>query len=179
MAEAVRIAVSNPGCGVTVHAGEWAGVTDVATAECETLANIRTAVELGVDRLGHGLQMGGNKKLLQAVREAGIHVECNPFGNMRLLDRLQDHPIREFIAAGLAVSLNCDNTLFSGTTVHHHDGGPTRQTAFMVHTLGMDWDTLLGITLASIDAGFNRTVDKEALKCRVREEYMDCVPKGT
>lgn len=175
MSSAIKRVVASRSCGVTLHVAEWAGDVDGETGRCATLANLEAALALGVDRLGHALQMGGCPELIERVKEAGMHVECNPFGNMRLLAQLSDHPVREFVSRGLSVSLNCDNTLFSGTPEYHHDGGPSRQLAYMHYSLGMDWETLREMTLDSVDAAFCPDVDKEALKERIRLQYATLV----
>ena len=101
-----------------------------------------------------------------------MHVECNPFGNTRLLGgALCAHPLREFLAAGVSASVSCDNTLFSGSPRYTHDGGPSRQLAALRHEYGLSWSQLLECTLSAIDAGFDRSVDKEALKQRVAAGY--------
>ena len=114
------------------------------------------------------LQLAGRPELMARVRAAGVHVEANPFANTRLLDGdLLAHPVGAFLEAGLDVSLSCDNTLFSGSPAYTHDGGPSRQLATLRTEYGLSWRQLLRTTLAAIDAGFDRAVDKAALKEQV------------
>lgn len=167
MREIIAAAVASPHCGVTVHAAEWPGQGE-EDGRCETLVNVQDAIDLGVDRVGHALQMAGWTELMDRARAAGVHVEANPFGNTRLLQGdLLAHPVGEFLRAGLSVSMSCDNTLFSGTPAYSHDGGPSRQLATMRSEYGLSWQQLLETTLAAIDAGFDRAVDKASLKARV------------
>ena len=104
-----------------------------------------------------------------------MHVETNPFGNTRLLGgELGPHPIRQFLDAGLSVSMSCDNTLFSGSPAYTHDcGGPSRQLATMRDAYGLSCEQLMGTVLAAIDAGFDRTADKAALKARVTAGWRE------
>jgi adenosine deaminase len=175
MREAIAAAVASPHCGVTVHAAEWPG-EPLEGGGCETLANLETALELGVDRVGHALQLSGRPELMNRLKRGGVHVEANPFGNTRLLGgELGGHPIRQFLDAGLSVSMSCDNTLFSGSPAYVHDGGPSRQLATMMEEYGLSCQQLMDMMLAAIDAGFDRGADKAALRERITAGWREVV----
>ena len=42
---------------------------------CETLANLETAVELGVDRVGHALQLSRRPELMGRLKAAGVAID--------------------------------------------------------------------------------------------------------
>ena len=52
---------------MTLHAGEWPE---------NTVKNINLAVDLGADRIGHGVTLCQDAKLMDLVATKGITVEC-------------------------------------------------------------------------------------------------------
>ena len=56
---------------MSLHAGEWPG----------SLANVRTAIEAGVARIGHGIALAEDDELMAQVRwlsESGVTVDFRP-----------------------------------------------------------------------------------------------------
>ena len=97
------------GLGITVHAGEAAGAASVAEAVFVCRAN----------RLGHGTRLYEDQALQDYVRDRRILVEINLTSNLQthVVARPEQHPLRRYVDAGLAVSLSSDNWLMSGTTI--------------------------------------------------------------
>jgi adenosine deaminase len=97
------------GLGITVHAGEGAGADSVVEAVHRCRAN----------RLGHGTRLYEDPALQDYVRDRRILVEINITSNVQThaVARAEQHPVRRYADAGLAVSLSSDNWLMSGTTV--------------------------------------------------------------
>jgi adenosine deaminase len=97
------------GLGITVHAGEAAGPESVAEAVHRCRAN----------RLGHGTRLYQDRALQDYVRDRRILVEINITSNIQThaVAAAEQHPVRRYADAGLAVSLSSDNWLMSGTTV--------------------------------------------------------------
>ncbi|KAA0165633.1 hypothetical protein FNF27_00819 [Cafeteria roenbergensis] len=95
------------GLGVTAHAGEWPG----------TGSNVFAALSAGASRIGHGIAVGGDAALVQAVIEAGATVECCPTANVGSgrAPSFSAHPIAALMRAGVKVSVSCDNLLASGS----------------------------------------------------------------
>lgn len=91
----------------TIHAGE-----------CGNLENVREAVEMGARRLGHGIALRGDAGLQERIREMGIGIEMCPTSNFQTRAAGPgDYPLKEFLRAGLLVSVNTDNRTVSGTTL--------------------------------------------------------------
>lgn len=97
------------GLGITVHAGEAAGPASVAEAVHRCRAN----------RVGHGTRLREDPVLQAYVRDRRILVEINLTSNLqtRVVARAEEHPLRPYLDAGLAVALSSDNWLMSGTTL--------------------------------------------------------------
>ncbi|MCI5648921.1 MAG: adenosine deaminase [Fusicatenibacter sp.] len=98
----------NLGMPFTIHAGE-----------CQSAKNIEDAVRAGANRIGHGIAMQGNTRLKEMVRDAMIGVELCPISNLqtKAVKNPKEYPIREFLDAGIAVSVNTDNRTVSHTSL--------------------------------------------------------------
>lgn len=88
------------GLGIEVHAGEWAGPESVWDA-----------LECSPDRIGHGVAIFDDPKLLERVQKLGVHVEMCPTSNLKTgsIDRIEDHPVRIANELGLNFSVNTDD----------------------------------------------------------------------
>ncbi|MDY3990483.1 MAG: adenosine deaminase [Lachnospiraceae bacterium] len=89
-----------------IHAGEADGPDSV-----------RAAVSFGAKRIGHGVAMKGQADLQQELKEKGIPVEICPTSNYQTKAVRGTYPLREFIDAGLMVTINTDNRTVSDTTL--------------------------------------------------------------
>jgi adenosine deaminase len=95
--------------GITVHAGESYGP-----------ASIRQALfHCGAHRIGHGVTLRQDPDLLDFVVDHQIPLEMCPTSNVQthVVTSYETHPIAEYVEAGVAVTVNTDNRLFSHTTV--------------------------------------------------------------
>jgi len=179
---AILLALKDESLGVTVHAGEWK----------ESLGNLEHAVNLGVDRIGHGLMLKEDKRLLDMVAKKKIHIECCPVSNVirmkgfkQRCDRdlksfgtgkppklLREHPIKDFIRAGVVCSLNSDNTLLGGTQAYG-PCTPSQQVFRVLNETGVTLDDLrenLEKTIRS-RALFDRRLDTETFSIEVLYEF--------
>jgi adenosine deaminase len=89
------------GLGIEIHAGEWCGPESVWDA-----------LEYGYpDRIGHGVSLFQDPKLLDLVRERRIHVEMCPTSNLKTgsVARIEEHPVRLAHELGLSFSVNTDD----------------------------------------------------------------------
>ncbi|MCI8583231.1 MAG: adenosine deaminase [Dorea sp.] len=96
------------GLPFTIHAGE-----------CGNAANIADAIHVGAGRIGHGIAMGGNPGLQALCREKKIGIEMCPISNLqtRAVESASEYPLREFLNARLAVTINTDNRTVSNTSL--------------------------------------------------------------
>ena len=97
------------GLACIVHAGEAAGP-----------ASIREAIEvLGAVRIGHATTLIQDPALIDEVRALGLTIEACLSSNYQTsaIQRLGDHPIPAYLAAGLKVTLCSDNWLMSDVTL--------------------------------------------------------------
>jgi adenosine deaminase len=94
---------------VTCHAGEAAGPESIEDA----------LNHCGAYRLGHGVRARENPALLDFLVDRQIPFELCPTSNVQTLavESYANHPIREYLDRGAAVTINTDNRLISGTTL--------------------------------------------------------------
>ena len=92
----------------TIHAGE-----------CGRVENVTEAVECGAARIGHGIALRGHQEAMQFCAERRIGIEMCPISNLqtKAVSGWREYPIREFMDAGLWVTLNTDNRMVSNTSI--------------------------------------------------------------
>ncbi len=95
--------------GITIHAGESYGP-----------ASIRQALfKCGAHRIGHGVTLRQDPDLLRYFVDRQIPLEVCPTSNVQthVVPSLEAHPLKSYVKAGVPVTINTDNRLFSRTTV--------------------------------------------------------------
>jgi len=93
--------VREEGVGITVHTGEN---TDAGYVQ-ETIDSYAPS------RIGHGIKIIDDQKLMESVKEKNIHLEICLTSNWltRSVDSIENHPFPEFYQAGISLSLNSDD----------------------------------------------------------------------
>ena len=75
-------------------------------------------MELGPARIGHGIALSKDPELMKTVGRLGIGLELCPTSNFQTRAASPEtYPLRKFLQARLAVSINTDNRTVSGTTL--------------------------------------------------------------
>ena len=88
------------GLGITAHAAEF------------STANLAAALRVpGITRIGHGVYAAADDELLRQVVDSGVTIECCLTSNVVLgaVPSLDEHPIRDFVEAGVPVTLCSDD----------------------------------------------------------------------
>lgn len=111
----------------TIHAGE-----------CGSVQNIIDAVAAGAGRIGHGIAMKGHYHLQRELADKRIGIEMCPISNLqtKAVQSPEEYPIREFLNAGVKVSVNTDNRTVSNTTL-------TKELQFIQKTYGITDEEIL------------------------------------
>jgi adenosine deaminase len=86
--------------GLEIHAGEWAGAESV-----------REALELGADRIGHGVTAFDDPAVIEQLVDRGIHLELCLTSNLKTgaIRSLEAHPLRRAHELGISYSINTDD----------------------------------------------------------------------
>ena len=143
------------GLGITVHAGEdeapWS--IDEAIDFCHA------------QRIGHGLTLIKDEKVIQKVIQKNISIEACPSSNVQidLIPTFKDHPIQKLFDKGVSMTLNTDNRLLTGIEV-------TDEYLRCNEMLGMDWKTLSQIAINGFKAAFLPSDQKKKLVDQIQKE---------
>jgi adenosine deaminase len=93
----------------TAHAGEVAGAQSIIDA----------IDLLGAERIGHGVAARGRADVQALLRDRGVTIDACPTSNeiTGAIAAGDAHPLQEWIAAGVSVSLSSDDPAFFGASV--------------------------------------------------------------
>ena len=96
------------GLRLTAHAGESTGPE-----------SIWAAINIGAERIGHGLSAQHDADLLQVLATRQIPIEINLTSNVRTgcCPAFDAHPLREYFEGGLMVTLNSDDPPMFGSNL--------------------------------------------------------------
>lgn len=127
------------GLQLTCHAGEWGGSEMVA----ETLHDLR------VNRIGHGIHVMQDPKLVAEAVEKGIVFEVCPGSNVSLgaVTGWDAHPIAAMRDAGLKVTVSTDDPPFFHTTM-------TNEFEMLNKTFGWDVDDFAALNNTALAAAY-------------------------
>ena len=94
---------------ITIHAGEAFGPSSIRQA----------LFKCGAHHIGHGTSLWQDEELLRYVVDRQIPLEICPTSNVQthVVEGFEEHPLRRYLEAGVAVTINTDNRLFSRTSV--------------------------------------------------------------
>jgi len=97
------------GLKLTMHAGEWSGA-----------GNVREAIEdLEVDRIGHGIRVLEDPRVVHLARESKVPFEVCMTSNLHsgVVDEIVNHPVRKMLLENLNVTINTDDPSISRITL--------------------------------------------------------------
>lgn len=99
---------ANLGVPFTIHAGEADGAQSV-----------KTALDFGARRIGHGVAAANDAELIQRIKKLGVSIECCITSNLqtKAVLSLDNHPLKRFVDYGINATVNTDNMTVSDTTV--------------------------------------------------------------
>ena len=155
-AEAFAIA-RDAGLGVVPHAGELAGPDEV-----------RSAIELGVDRIQHGVRAVEDPRVLELLAERGTCLDVCPTSNVVLdvYPSLEKHPLPRLLEAGVRCSLGADDPLLFGVDV-------VDEYVAAHERMGVSVARLVGVARASIESSFAPDDVKRDALARIEAWRLD------
>jgi adenosine deaminase len=98
------------GLHLTCHAGE-AGEP----------SNVEEALDLGVERIAHGVIGARDPRIVERVRAEGIVLDMCPTANLKCkaVTSLADHPLPRLVRAGVRCTISTDSRTVADTTLSH------------------------------------------------------------
>lgn len=146
------------GLRLTAHAGETGGLI-------EGPASIWAAINIGAERIGHGLAAQHDAELLQVLAQRQVPIEINVTSNLRTgcCSALDAHPLRRYFDAGLMVTLNSDDPPMFGASLLDE--------FILAHThFGFTLDQLRELAANAVEASFLPPTRKLHLLAQI-EQY--------
>lgn len=139
--------VRRMGMPFTLHAGE-----------CGNPQNVSDSVQVGAKRIGHGIAMRGHRELQRELAAKNIGIEMCPISNLqtKAVNSTAEYPLREFLNAGLKVSINTDNRTVSNTSL-------TKELDFIQKTYGISDEEIPLLMRNAVDTAFIADEVKERL----------------
>ncbi|TET98884.1 MAG: adenosine deaminase [Anaerolineales bacterium] len=137
--QSILASAKQAGLGLTIHAGEWTGAE-----------NVRHAIlELGADRIGHGIRVLDDPQVTSLARERGIPFEVSIDSNYLtgVIPSLDAHPLPQMIQAGLRTVLTTDDPSIFCTTL-------SLEYQHAIDHLGLSLESLKGFSLTAAQAAF-------------------------
>ena len=136
------------GIPFTIHAGEAAGADSV-----------RTAIEFGAARIGHGVRSVEDPELVKLLAEKHIPLEMCPTSNRQThaVEDMSAYPLLRFMEAGIPVTLNTDDPAIEGTEIKE-------EFSYMEKLLGLTADQEKQLYINAVDAAFTTDEVKERLR---------------
>jgi adenosine deaminase len=137
------------GLRLTCHAGEWGGPDMVAD----------TIRDLGVERIGHGVNAHTDAALIDEIAENGIVLEVCPGSNVVLgvAKTWGDHPIAKLRDRGVKVTVSTDDPPFFHTNM-------TNEFNMLSKVFGWVEDDFKALNAAAIDAAFCDDATREKVR---------------
>ncbi len=126
------------GLRLTAHAGETAGP-----------GSIWGALNLRVERIGHGLTAIQDADLMEELAHRQVPIEICLTSNLRtgVCRTIPDHPVRQYFDQGLMITLNTDDPALFGTTL-------TREYQLAQESFGFTDEHLRELARNSFEASF-------------------------
>jgi aminodeoxyfutalosine deaminase len=142
------------------HAGETTGPQTIWEA----------ITDLGAERIEHGITAVHDQELLGYLAEHQIALDVCPTSNvaLKVVDHLDQHPIRELAAAGVPVTVNSDDPPMFATDLNG-------EYAIAARLLDLDQRGVADLARAAVRASFASDATKAALLAEIGQ-YVSARP---
>ena len=142
------------GARLSLHAGETDGPR-----------SIREALDLGSERIGHGVTAIHDPQLVEELAATGMVLEVSPTSNICLgvFPSIAEHPFRALYDAGVQVTINSDDPPMFNTTL-------TNEYLTLAEQHDFSLDELSALSLRAVDAAFLPDADRRRLRAEFEAE---------
>lgn len=142
---------------ITIHAGEATGSDE-----------IMMALDNGAKRIGHGVHLSLDPETIKRVKDSDICFEFCPTSNLQTksLNTYQDVPLRQFMKAGIPVTINSDNMTVSNVN-------SKSEMSIMKRTFNLSKDEVYQLLLNSIYYSFAKPETKRKLKEKLDQRIFE------
>ena len=136
------------GIPFTIHAGEADGPESV-----------KTAIEFGTKRIGHGVRSNEDPKVIELIKNEGVTLEMCPTSNRQThaVEDMSKYPFMDYLNQGIKVTLNTDDMGIERTTL-------ANEFRYMEKNFNLTYEQEKTILMNSINAAFTTKETKDELK---------------
>ncbi len=141
----------------TLHAGEADGPL-----------SIKSAIDIGAIRIGHGVNLYKDANLLKEVIDKQICLEVCPTSNINtnIFSSIKEHPIYEYYKNGVNVTINTDNRTVSNITL-------TNEYYNLINNFDIKIEDLINMNINAIKSSFAINEIKSNILNRLEEFKED------
>jgi adenosine deaminase len=132
----------------TIHAGEADGSLSV-----------KNAIDYGAVRIGHGVRINEDPKVVDLVKDKGIYLEMCPTSNRQThaVEDMSKYPFMDYLEKGIKVTLNTDDMGIERTTL-------ANEFRYMEKNYGLTGEQEKTLLLNSVNGAFTTNDVKSQLK---------------
>ena len=144
------------GIRITIHAGEWGGPE-----------NIELAIKkLGAERIGHGVRVVEDPKVVDLAKEHEIIFEVCPSSNYQsgVFPSIEEHSLPKMMEYGLTVTLNTDDPGVSQIDL-------SNEYALACEMFGFEINTLQETIISAARGAFLQDGEQEKLIATIIKEF--------
>ena len=143
------------GLPYTVHAGEADGPESV-----------RTAIQTGTQRIGHGVRSMEDEAVMELIREKGITLEMCPTSNRQThaIPDMKQYPLVRFLESGIRVTVNTDDMGIERTCL-------SKEFDYLKREFGLTEEQQKQVVLNAADAAFASEETKKMLREKILKVY--------
>ncbi len=145
---------------LTIHAGEWGGATHITEA-------IKL---LGADRIGHGVRIMEDERVVKLARQRQIPLEVCLTSNIQsgVFASADLHPLPAMLAAGLNITINSDDPAILNTSL-------SAELLLINEVFGFTQEQISKLMINSIDSAFLNNEQKRLLRETYSSQYLSWV----
>ena len=146
--------VREAGARISLHAGETDGP-----------ASVRDAIDVGAERIGHGVRSIEDPRLVDDLAESQMLLEVSPTSNICLgvFPDYERHPIKNLFDSGVPITVNSDDPPMFNTTL-------TQEMELLVDRFDFTLDDLVQLTVNAIQGSFLSTSRRGELEAEYLSE---------
>jgi adenosine deaminase len=143
------------GLHTTVHAGEWGSPDNI----------LQALLELGAERIGHGVRVMESRQVQAVALEKGTVFEVCVTSNFQsgVVEKMSEHPLLQMISRGLKVTLNTDDPGISKIDLSH-------EYRLVCETFGLGLKDLRDLILEGAGSAFLPREERESLVGEISAE---------
>ena len=136
------------GIPMSVHAGEADGAQSV-----------KTAIDAGAVRIGHGVRAYEDEDVLCLIKEKGITLEMCPTSNKitKAVADMRNYPFMKYLDMGIKVTINTDDKAIENTTI-------AREFEYMEKNFSLSRKQKTKVLENAVNSAFTTDEVKEKLK---------------